>query len=813
MMTESSSDNCNFITRPTEREIKDMFPMVLFLDINIVADVNTTCNLTSGLLKQIHGLLVNSEYSTAEVSYICPPNNGIELTYDGFPILSSSGSGPKLMGLDFQNCRMSWKAIIHISKAMGIEYMIHLFDITIIESPQITGENVTVSDKELRIIFNALCYYEQYEVYVGGNYTALTSAQNNACPVKGGIFATTFTQNLRNIPKHSFPQMKIFEIANLDLSSGSDTVDFRFWGPLSGWSFKNTNLFAIPMILFPENRTLDEKDNIRDALIERVDTFRSLVGMPPSSRTLLRRRVNLPLVDNISDRFNVNFLYLRRNNIKSIPDNDQMLRIDVLSLEFNNINWETVGQLERAKNVYELKLTGNPLHILPTNMFHNFPNLEYLNLASCNLETIDTVAWSTLRNIVVVYIDRNKITDIDSIITKTSSLKFLSAEHNNIHCLPKQSQTNLTYLFLRQNSFSKFPSEILAYPKLYYISLAFNQIDTTGIKALLNITRITRPLHEQLRKIDITYNCIEFIPLEGLDDVKQLTRILEVNYILMGGNPLHCGCDEFKQWLNENGVLTTNINCEDIPGWYNPTVYKQYIAAYTKPECPPSSLPYPYRCQSDIRRDRIIIGTILSCVLVVIVVASCTVGRRYNISIRALIYVYTGWRIALRPSRRQDKIVYDAFVCFSGKDENEWVMRTLSKRLEEDTEPPYRLCIHHRDFVIGLDIIANIVNTMEYSAHCIIILSQTSLQSDWGRFEQLNSLWEGGLRNQRNYVIPILFPGVTRREFPLRLRRGLRHVPMLRVGEKHFWRKLKFALRSDRQRDGRQRGLIDETTV
>ena len=54
---------------------------------------------------------------------------------------------------------------------------------------------------------------------------------------------------------------------------------------------------------------------------------------------------------------------------------------------------------------------------------------------------------------------------------------------------------------------------------------------------------------------------------------------------------------------------------------------------------------------------------------------------------------------------------------------NEWVMRTLSKRLEEDTEPPYRLCIHHRDLVVGLDIIANIVNTMEYSAHCIIILS------------------------------------------------------------------------------------------
>ena len=137
----------------------------------------------------------------------------------------------------------------------------------------------------------------------------------------------------------------------------------------------------------------------------------------------------------------------------------------------------------------------------------------------------------------------------------------------------------------------------------------------------------------------------------------------------MGDNPLHCGCAEFKQWLNEKGVSTSNINCGGIPSWMNPTRHKEFIAPYTKPECPPSNVPYPYRCQSDIRRDRIIIGTILSCVLVVIVVASCTVGRRYNIHIRALIYVYTGWRIALRPSRRPDNIVYDAFVCFSGKDE------------------------------------------------------------------------------------------------------------------------------------------------
>ena len=50
-------------------------------------------------------------------------------------------------------------------------------------------------------------------------------------------------------------------------------------------------------------------------------------------------------------------------------------------------------------------------------------------------------------------------------------------------------------------------------------------------------------------------------------------------------------------------------------------------------------------------------------------------------------------------------------------------------------EPEYKLCLHERDFAIGRSITDNIVDFMAKSKHCLIILSENYLKSEWCDFE------------------------------------------------------------------------------
>ena len=77
--------------------------------------------------------------------------------------------------------------------------------------------------------------------------------------------------------------------------------------------------------------------------------------------------------------------------------------------------------------MYHLSLQGNTLDKLPNSMFEKFHNLEELDMQSCNLQNIDTIAWPALNNIVYVNIAQNNIKNINSVLTQSSDLIYLTA--------------------------------------------------------------------------------------------------------------------------------------------------------------------------------------------------------------------------------------------------------------------------------------------------------------------------------------------------------------------------------------------------
>ena len=77
---------------------------------------------------------------------------------------------------------------------------------------------------------------------------------------------------------------------------------------------------------------------------------------------------------------------------------------------------------------------------------------------------------------------------------------------------------------------------------------------------------------------------------------------------------------------------------------------------------------------------------------------------------------------------------YDAFVSFSHEDED-FVLNDLIRKLEEESQKPFKLCLHTRDWSPGEWIEEQIYKSIEQSRRTIIVLSKNFIASRWGLIE------------------------------------------------------------------------------
>lgn len=90
-----------------------------------------------------------------------------------------------------------------------------------------------------------------------------------------------------------------------------------------------------------------------------------------------------------------------------------------------------------------------------------------------------------------------------------------------------------------------------------------------------------------------------------------------------------------------------------------------------------------------------------------------------------------------RRSRRKSKIsgdnyVYDVFVSYCDKD-RDWVLDHLIPNMEKRSE--VTICLHERDFQVGLSILENIIQCMDQSKCLLLVISESFLKSNWCSFE------------------------------------------------------------------------------
>ena len=152
---------------------------------------------------------------------------------------------------------------------------------------------------------------------------------------------------------------------------------------------------------------------------------------------------------------------------------------------------------------------------------------------------------------------------------------------------------------------------------------------------------------------------------------------------------------------------------------------------------------------------------------------------------------------------------YDAFVAYH-QDDLQWVRFQLLRKLEDEmmastSDASYtsitrqlKLCVHHRDFVPGNTIEANITESIQCSRKTLIVLCQSFVDSGWCQFEMQMAKLNTFEKKRSNIVVVVLEPVPLKLMNPslqiLLRRTTFIEWPFSPVHRDEFWERLKFSL-------------------
>ncbi|XP_078585728.1 toll-like receptor Tollo [Branchiostoma floridae x Branchiostoma japonicum] len=139
---------------------------------------------------------------------------------------------------------------------------------------------------------------------------------------------------------------------------------------------------------------------------------------------------------------------------------------------------------------------------------------------------------------------------------------------------------------------------------------------------------------------------------------------------------------------------------------------------------------------------------------------------------------------------------YDAFLSYSHHD-LDFILQHVLPGLE-NREPPFRLCLHHRDFIPGVPIAENILIAVEESRRTIVVVSRNFLESDWCQLE-FQAAHAQVLKDRANRLIMILLEDIPAEDAPPDIRHYVKTKTYLKWGDERFWERLVYAMPRPRQ--------------
>ncbi|XP_046579578.1 toll-like receptor 4 [Haliotis rubra] len=193
----------------------------------------------------------------------------------------------------------------------------------------------------------------------------------------------------------------------------------------------------------------------------------------------------------------------------------------------------------------------------------------------------------------------------------------------------------------------------------------------------------------------------------------------------------------------------------------------------------------------------VVIG-MLSLIMLVLTFAVTSIVYRYRWKLRYLYYVARNRHKGYLPVEEEEQgFEFDAFISYADED-RELVVRNMRQRLEE--MQGLKLCIHHRDFLVGEAIAANILNAVKSSRKTVIVLSRHFLRSYWCKYEvemaKMESIYTG-----RNTLLVVVLENIPVKDLTpdiveLMCQDSYVEYTDDQEGQEVFWQNLERAIRS-----------------
>ncbi|XP_066173776.1 toll-like receptor 2 [Sylvia atricapilla] len=399
-----------------------------------------------------------------------------------------------------------------------------------------------------------------------------------------------------------------------------------------------------------------------------------------------------------------------------------------------------------------------------------WPSLQTLNLSQNSLSDLEITSKSLshLRNLIVLDISQNNFGEIPDACTWPKHLKYLNLSSTQIPKVTKCIPLSLEVLDVSGNNLQEFGLQLSNLKELY---LTRNQLKTLpGAAPIPNLVALS-----------VRRNKLNSFSKEEFESFRRM-ELLDAS-----DNHFICSC-EFLSFIQHEARLA-----QVLVGWPDKYVCDSPLAVRG------AQVGAVHLSLMECHRSLMVS---LICVLMFLVILLLVaVGYKYHV----VWYLRMTWawlQAKRKPKRAPPKdVTYDAFVSYSEND-SEWVENTMVRELEQAC-PPFRLCLHKRDFVPGKWIVDNIIDSIEKSRKTLFVLSEHFVQSEWCKYELDFSHFRLFDENNDAAILVLLEPiqsqAIPKRFCKLRKIMNTKTYLEWPAGEEQqqmFWFNIKIALRS-----------------
>jgi Leucine-rich repeat (LRR) protein len=471
----------------------------------------------------------------------------------------------------------------------------------------------------------------------------------------------------------------------------------------------------------------------------------------PSFYDPLTRKTILPRLESV---------ILGYNNIHYLPNSSVGLdNVKSLILGKNDINH--VNGLSLFKFVPRLKYL-----ILDNNLVRTFEQLSFihsldtLSLNNCGLQFTRHTGdiFGHLKSLYELALSHNSFArneiNVENPFNCLSSLCILYLEDcslKRIHDGTFQGLVHLTKLSLKDNSLSSLSSEIFKHlPSLKTLNLVQNRLTVIRESSLISVLPTLQQLNVARNPFICNCDLLWFMELFRSTKIRIGLKTETDAYRCYGPPNLHN--------VRLSSFNITSEDCTHVPLW-------------------------------------VTLSISLGSSLTVIIPLLAALVYRYRWHIGYIYFLLRARRREAREIQDDTQYVYDAFVVYNRTDVS-WVKDQLLPAMQEKAD--LTLCVHDRDWLLGRDIVDNIVQSIESSRKILLVVSNAFAISQWCQLE-LTMAQHRLLEEDRNALILVLLEPLKRENITPRLLLQMKRQTYIEwtedpIGQNLFWKKLHRAL-------------------